>query len=434
MKNIFLIFIFYFFSLNACSQKNKVVVLDNDQGIQLVVNDTNFIINGMNWDYFPIGTNYTYSLWEQSDSFIETALDSEMLLLKKMGVNTIRVYSDIPPKWIAYIYKKYGIYTVLNHSFGRYGLSIKGVWLPETDYSNVEVQKLLIEQVSKMAEAYKDTPGLLLYLLGNENNYGLFWAGAETEDFPNVDDKNKKIGETRGRPMYKLMNDASIQIKKIDDSHPVAICNGDLLYLEIIAQECKDIDIFGTNMYRGKSFGNAFQRVKNELNLPIMFTEFGSDAFNEIEKKEDQKMQAFYVIENWKEIYQNTAGLKKARNSIGGFTFQFSDGWWKFKQTKNLSIHDINSTWANGGYEIDHTEGSNNMNEEWFGICAKGVTNDKGLYTSYPRAAYYVLKKIHQLNPYKKGTTASAISKYFNTIDISDALFKAKKNKIPEIK
>jgi hypothetical protein len=434
MKNILPIFIFYFLSLNTCSQKNKVVVLNNEQGIQLVVNDTNFIINGMNWDYFPIGTNYTYSLWEQPGDFIKSVLDTEMSLLKEMGVNSIRVYMGIQPKWITYIYENYGIYTMINHSFGRYGLLINGVWVPETNYGIVEVQKVLMEQVSKMAEEYKNTPGLLLYLLGNENNYGLFWSGAETEDFPDDKDEKKKIGETSGRSLYKLMNDASIKIKEIDDAHPVAICNGDLLYLEIIAQECKDIDIFGTNMYRGKSFGNAFERVKNELNLPIMFTEFGSDAFNEIEKKEDQKMQAFYMIENWKEIYENTAGLEKSRNSIGGFTFQFSDGWWKFKQTKNLSIHDINSSWANGGYDIDHKEGANNMNEEWFGICAKGVTNEKGMYTSYPRAAYYVLKKIHELNPYKIGTTASAISKYFNNIDISNALLKAKKNKIPESK
>jgi hypothetical protein len=434
MKNIFPILIFYLLSIYTYSQKNKVVVLNNEQGIQLVVNDTNFIINGMNWDYFPIGTNYTYSLWEQPGDFIKSVLDTEMSLLKEMGVNSIRVYMGIQPKWITYIYENYGIYTMINHSFGRYGLLINGVWVPETNYGIVEVQKVLMEQVSKMAEEYKNTPGLLLYLLGNENNYGLFWSGAETEDFPDDENEKRKVGETSGRAMYKLMNEAAVQIKKIDNSHPVAICNGDLLYLEIIAQECKDIDIFGTNMYRGKSFGNAFERVKNELNLPIMFTEFGSDAFNEIEKKEDQKMQAFYMIENWKEIYENTAGLEKSRNSIGGFTFQFSDGWWKFKQTKNLSIHDINSSWANGGYDIDHKEGDNNMNEEWFGICAKGVTNDKGMYTSYPRAAYYVLKKIHELNPYKIGTTASAISKYFNNIDISNALLKAKKNKIPESK
>ncbi len=46
---------------------------------------------------------------------------------------------------------------------------------------------------------------------------------------------------------------------------------------------------------------------------------------------------------------------------------------------------------ANGGYSIDLEPGENNMNEEWFGICAKGPTNERGLYDLYPRAAYYAL-------------------------------------------
>ncbi len=28
---------------------------------------------------------------------------------------------------------------------------------------------------------------------------------------------------------------------------------------------------------------------------------------------------------------------------------------------------------------LDMKDGSNNMNEEWFGICAKGPTNERGL-------------------------------------------------------
>ena len=175
------------------------------------------------------------------------------------------------------------------------------------------------------------------------------------------------------------------------------MCNGDLGFLDIVAKECKDVDIFGTNMYRGKSFGDAFTRVKNELNKPIMFTEFGSDAFNAITNQEDQKMQSFFMVNNWKEIYQNASGLGKAGNSIGGFTFQFSDGWWKFGQTKDLDVHDNNASWSNGGYYFDTKNGSNNMNEEWFGICAKGPTNEAGLYTLYPRAAYYSLKEAHRI-------------------------------------
>ena len=136
------------------------------------------MINGMNWDYFPICTNYTYSLWNQSDEVIKAALDAEMGLLKNMGVNVIRQYTGAQPKLIQYIYENYGIYTMLNHSFGRYGLTINGAWVPVTDYRDPATQELLLSEVTKLAEDYKDTPGLLMFLLGNENNYGLFWAGA----------------------------------------------------------------------------------------------------------------------------------------------------------------------------------------------------------------------------------------------------------------
>jgi hypothetical protein len=318
---------------------------------------------------------------------------------------------------------------MLNNSFGRYGLTIDGAWTPITDYRDPKTQELLLGEVTEMAETYGKTPGLLMFLLGNENNYGLFWAGAETEDFPDDKEKEKAMGELRGRPMYKLMNDAAIKMKSIDASHPVAICNGDLLFADIVAEECKDIDIYGTNMYRGKSFGDAFERVKNELNMPIMFTEFGADAFNALDNQEDQKMQAFFMVENWKEIYQNAAGLGKAGNSIGGFTFQFSDGWWKLGQTKNLDVHDNGASWSNGGYYLDTKDGSNNMNEEWFGICAKGPRNERGLYTLYPRAAYYSLKEAHQLNPYDEGMTGDFVTNHFSNINLMDGVLRARGDK-----
>jgi hypothetical protein len=270
---------------------------------------------------------------------------------------------------------------------------------------------LLLSEVKAMTEEYKNTPGLLMYLLGNENNYGLFWEGAETEDIPVQDRKST----ARATAMYKLFNEAAVAMKGIDKSHPVAMCNGDLLFLEIIAKECKDVDIFGTNMYRGVSFGDAFQRVKNEFNKPIMFTEFGADAFNALNNEEDQQSQAYYMVGNWKEIYENAAGLGKAGNSLGGFTFQFSDGWWKFGQTSNLNVHDNNASWSNGGYQSDFAEGENNMNEEWFGICAKGPTNERGLYQLYPRAAYYALKEAHRLNPLNKGTTLASVENISQT-------------------
>jgi len=426
MKKNFLSLLIICCSLALYSQVE--VVKDND-GHKLLVNDQPFMVNGMNWDYFPIGTNYSYSLWNQSDELIQNALDAEMGLLKNMGVNSIRVYTGIQPKWIQYIYENYGIHTMLNHSFGRYGLTIDGAWVAVTDYSDPRTQQLLLSEVKQMAADYNGTPGLLLYLLGNENNYGLFWAGAETEDFPDEDEERNFIGESRGRPMYSLMNEAAIAIKNIDNTHPVAICNGDVLFMDIIAEECTDVDIFGTNTYRGLSFTSMFDEVAEKLDMPILLTEFGSDAFNAVSMQEDQEAQARYMLSNWKEIYENAAGMGKANNSIGGYTFQFSDGWWKFGQTENLDTHDTNASWANGGYQYDFREGKNNMNEEWFGITAKGPTNPNGTYTLYPRAAYYVLQNAHNYNPYASDAAPGNLTGYFSTINVTDAMLRARGDK-----
>jgi hypothetical protein len=425
MKNILQTLLLLLLANIAFAQATRVSVVHDKEGMKLVVAENDFFINGMNWDYFPIGTNYSYSLWKQPDDIIRAALDAEMTLLKNMGVNTVRQYTGVPARWIQYIYEKYGIYTMLNHSFGRYGLTLGGAWAPNTEYYDLRVRELLLAEVSMMAAEYKNTPGLLLYLLGNENNYGLFWEGAETEDIP-VEDRKSTI---RAEAMYKLFNEAAMAMKKIDRSHPVAMCNGDLLFMDIIVKECSDVDIFGVNMYRGVSFGDAFQRVRDDFNKPILFTEFGADAFNALNNEEDQQAQSYYMLGNWKEIYENAAGLGKAGNSIGGFTFQFSDGWWKFGQTSNLSVHDNNASWSNGGYQRDFKEGENNMNEEWFGICAKGPNNERGLYQLYPRAAYYALKDAHQLNPLANGVTAQSISDYFSKINLKDAELRARGDK-----
>jgi hypothetical protein len=422
MKKSLLTFLLLFFVIAVFSQTDKIAVVKKDNGVVLEVNGNGFMINGVNWDYFPIGTNFNYSLWKQSDDLIKAALDAEMSLLKNMGGNSIRAYVGMQPKWIQYIYEEYGIYTIINHSFGRYGLTIDGTWVANTEYADPRTRALLLKEVSEMVEEYKGTPGLLMYLLGNENNYGLFWEGAETEDIPVEDRKSTE----RARAMYKLFNEAVVEMKKLDDSRPMSICNGDLLFLDIIAEECKDIDVLGINCYRGASFGDLFEKVKESMDVPVMFAEFGADAFNEINMAEDQRSQAIYNLANWKEIYENAAGLGKSGNSIGGYTFQYSDGWWKYGQTKNLEIHDVNASWGNGGYKFDYVPGENNMNEEWFGICAKGETNERGLYELYPRAAYYALKEAHKLNPYSPETSLESIDNYFSNINVEDAILQAR--------
>lgn len=422
MRKLTTLFVVFFLSLScAYAQQENVAVKKTADGFMLEVGGKPFFINGMNWDYFPIGTNYSYSLWSQSDDVIKAALDYEMPLLKNMGVNVIRQYTGVPAKWIEYIHKNYGIYTMLNHSFGRYGLTLNGVWTANTDYANPVVKEVLFQEIKAMVQEYQNTQGVLLFLLGNENNYGLFWRGAETENIPVQDRQSTKDAVN----LYKLFNEATIEMKSISKTRPVAICNGDLLFLDIIAQECKDIDILGINTYRGLTFTDLYDRTKKEFNKPVLLTEFGTDAYNTKANKEDQEFQAQVLVSNWKEIYANASGMGKNGNSLGGFTFQFSDGWWKTGQTLNLDEHDVTASWSNGGYQNDYVEGENNMNEEWFGICAKGTTDARGIYQLYPRAAYYALKEVHAFNPYKGGAQLSQ----FDNVSMADAVLKARGDK-----
>ena len=71
--------------------------------------------------------------------------------------------------------------------------------------------------------------------------------------------------------------------------------------------------------------------------------------------------------------------------------------WWKFRQEERLDIHDTNASWPNGGYPDDYREGENNMNEEWWGVCAKGFSDPRGIYDVYPRAAYFALRDAYRL-------------------------------------
>jgi hypothetical protein len=407
----------YFTGCTTHSQKNTTIHIAQNK---LIVNDSVFIINGMNWSYKPIGFNYEYSLWQQSDETIKSVLDTEMSMLQIIGVNSVRIYTGIQPKWIEYIYNQYGIYTMINYSFGRYGLEIEGKIVSPIDFGDSSAQDVLLTEVSSMVDVYKGTPGLLLYLLGNENNYGLFWEGAETEDIP----AEQTIPTDRILHLYKAFNLGCTLIQSKDSSVPVAICNGDLQYIDIITKECKNADILGINTYRGISFGNLFSKAETHWKKPVMLTEFGADAFDIIAQKEDQTTQAKYLIGNWKEIYQNAAGIGKSNNCIGGFTFQFSDGWWKTGQTINLDKHDSTASWENGGYYEDFVKGHNNMNEEWFGICGKELVDSSGRYTLLPRSAYHTLQEIHTINPYDQNQTGDKLTASFYKIELKNRVEK----------
>ena len=98
--------------LASCAQQKNDALNITIQANTIQVDGEPFFIKGMNWSYSPIGTNYEYSLWAQPEETIKAALDQDMARLKSIGINTLRIYTGIPAKWIEYIYDHYGIYTV----------------------------------------------------------------------------------------------------------------------------------------------------------------------------------------------------------------------------------------------------------------------------------------------------------------------------------
>ena len=66
------------------------------------------------------------------------------------------------------------------------------------------------------------------------------------------------------------------------------------------------------------------------------------------------------------------------------------------------------------------------MNEEWWGITAKGAPDANGLYDIYPRAAYYALREAYRLDPYAEGTDLTTIRAHFASIQPMAAVLTAR--------
>lgn len=396
--------------------QGRIRVETDTAGSRLVVDGRPLMIRGMNWDYVPVGENYAYSLWTRPEAETERVLHRDMALLRDMHVNVIRVYDGMPARWIGWIFAHYGIYTVVNHTVGRYGLVIEGTYRAVTDYSDPRVRQLLSQDVARAAEEYRGTPGLLMWLLGNENNYGLTWESAAIADLPLA-----RRDEARAEALYSLLGELIDELKRRDPDHPVALANGDLQYLDLIARHCPGLDVMGANVYRGRSAGDLYATVKAQLGKPFVFTEFGADAFDARVLREDERTQASYLRDQWREIDTQTSGHGLAGNAIGGFVFQWSDGWWKHLQESGLDVHDTHASWANGGYPEDLVPGENNMNEEWWGIMAKAPAPPGELSPLYPRAAYFLLRDGFTLDPYAESATPEAIRTHWDGLDVATA-------------
>ena len=291
-------------------------------------------------------------------------------LMKEMGINTIRLYNDpskIRKSLLRKLYEDYGIRVVMGDFLGKYAIGSGASWAEGTDYTNPEQRKKMLERVKKMVKEYKDEPYILLWVLGNENNYGV---ACNADKHPAA--------------FYKFANEVAKWIKKEDPNHPVAVNNGDTLYLDLFAKNAPDVDIFSANVYRGDyGFGSFWEQVKDATGKPAFITEYGAPAYgSHMTLEEAEQAQADYLKGNWLDIQYNSAGYSGGSgNALGGMIFEWLDEWWKNYEPYR---HDRKSDAVGpfpGGYYY----------EEWFGIMSQG-NGQHSPFLRQPRKAYYMYK------------------------------------------
>jgi beta-glucuronidase len=228
----------------------------------------------------------------------------------------------------------------------------------------------MLDSVTAMVNEYKDEPFVLFWLLGNENVYGYACnADKQPEAF------------------FTFANEVAKHIKKLDPNHPVAICSGDILFLDKFGTYAPDIDLFGTNAYRGEyGFGSLWQQVQEEADIPAFITEFGCPAYAANRSIEEaEQMQAEYHRGSWEDIEINRAFGAGAGNAVGGVVFEWVDEWWKAYEP---SVHDERGLWA-GPFPDGF------MHEEWLGLCSQG-DGAMSPFIRQLRTSYFAYKNMWQ--------------------------------------
>jgi beta-glucuronidase len=396
------------------AKASKVSTSNTPQGWQLFVDGQPFLIRGM--CYYPVtigespedanfrdwmmldddhdGRNdVAYQSWVDANKNDRQDPNEKPVgdfkLMQDMGVNVIRVYhhassnpevqaiyKDNPEGQLVYnhppnktllmdLYKTFGIRVAMGDYLGAYATGSGADWNTGTDYRDPQQLAHMMVSVEDMVREFKDEPYILMWVIGNENNYDFNHTNAG--QYPEA--------------YAKFVNRVAHRIHELDPNHPVVLCNGDTQLLKTYAVYTPDIDIFGTNSYRDPAYGTLWKEVAETLNKPVVLTEYGvaQPRFG-IEDTLDEDYQASQHKHLWCEIENHSAGHELPQNSLGGFIFEWVDNWWQ----------------AGGPNHHDH--GIAPYENEWMGICSQGSGDHSPLERQLRKSyfMYRALWKTHQ--------------------------------------
>ncbi len=377
-----------------------------------------FIVRGVCYNPIPVGKDYEYDFW--SDPSKPWITDGK--LMQEMGVNSVRLYrlgkNHAAVKNVIHdLYRKNGIRTFAGHYLGFWD------W-PPANYANASFRKNMIAEVVQMVQSFKDEPGIIGWIVGNENNYSFDrnlrpWSSDELDALEDPDERHRQMAKI----YYSFIDDLAVEIKKVDPLRPVIMGVGEVKSLHIAAEVTPHVDVLGMIAYRGATFGNMFREIKQKYNKPVLLTEYGADRFNAYTGEEDEKSQSRFLELQWKDIERNSTIRNDQGNCIGGIIFEWTDEWWKANENlaHTWGIHDKVAQWSHSSYYYDYeAAGHMNINEEWWGIVGlkprpENLTN--AIDKRELKSAYYVMQGLWGKN--RQDPAADLLTR--TSIDSSEA-------------
>ena len=384
----------YFFGKSQVSHQVPAILIEKNNGYKLLLDGKPFFIKGVCYNPIPIGKDYEYNYW--GDTNKPWLLDGR--LMREAGVNTVRFYRvgknpDEVKQVINDLYQKFGIHSLMGSYLGFWN------W-PPPNYADEQFNEKVRTDVLEMVRLYKDSPGVLMWVLGNENNYSFDrdnvqrWSTDAIDALPNPKAKRNQ----KARIYYSFVNSLAKEIKKIDSKHPVVLGVGEVASLDIAKEQCPDIDAIGMIAYRGSGFGNLFRQVKQKFDLPLILIEWGADSFNAMTEEPDEANQAKFLKLQWQDIERNADPKRGVGNCLGGTLFEWTDEWWKGNENLpyTWTVHDIAAHWYNNSYYYDADISTRlNMNEEWWGLVSLDPKKSKaGNDSRIPKKSYSELKAL----------------------------------------
>ena len=299
-----------------------------------------FKVKGAAFSPVPIGSKPITS--EQDDRSI--------LFLNSLNANTFRTYSGASK-------------TFLQKSAAEGIYCIVGFWVDYNLDLSIDADRQQVkDKFALLVNDLKDSPGLLMWTLGNEQNYANgsnpYW--------------------------YSLAQELAIIAYNIEGEgyHPVSINNGNIYNIGNSSLNADDpsltyVDLWAANIYE-YNFNNSLNTYRSKTQKPIVFTEFGIDALDNRTGMEYEQTQAEFDSTNWQQI------ISSSDVCIGGTVFEFTDEWWKDTDPNSHN---------NGGYSTSaHPDGYSN--EEWWGLIrVTPDSNGDGMDDWQPRLVYYMFQR-----------------------------------------